>query len=185
MHSSKYAQFNEYIDEYLSGMHLIESNSTLLPISFSHKGITSDGKSISFRVEPFRHLSGYIGVNKGIIDFTHYQARTGHFPIEFRSQKNPYILIGRRPDLVHHGLESNPPQISLLAFKNRIPGIFLDYVLVWNPFNRVYKTYDFKLIYQQIEANYKLIYKSPQRGWMKLYRRKNWNSSKKGMPLIE
>jgi hypothetical protein len=60
LHMQKYAELNEYLKEFLSGSHLIESNTTLLPFVFSPQGHTPDGRLLSSRVLPFRHASDYI-----------------------------------------------------------------------------------------------------------------------------
>jgi hypothetical protein len=45
LHVQKYAEVNEYLEEYLSGMHLVEPNTTLLPLHFSRTGMRLTGIS--------------------------------------------------------------------------------------------------------------------------------------------
>lgn len=51
----------------------------------------------------------------------------------------------------------------------------VDYVLVWSVFEERDYVYT-KSIFRQLEKGYELIYTSPQRGLMQLYRRRNWKT---------
>src|SRR5437867_5876338 len=68
LHTTKYAELNDYLKEYLSGMDLIEPNTTLLPLCFSAQGYAPDGRVLSVRVSPFLHASGYIAAQRHIVD---------------------------------------------------------------------------------------------------------------------
>jgi hypothetical protein len=150
LHMQKYAELNDYLTEFLSGSHLIESNTTLLPFIFSPRGRAPDGRVLSLRIAPFAHASGYIAAQRHLVDLQNYEACTTYFPVMYRSHLNPCTHI-----------------------YNLKAGSRVDYVLIWRtgeePFNR--------FIFQQLEENYELIYTS-QRGLMQLYRQKGWKSER-------
>jgi hypothetical protein len=172
----KYAELNEYLKEFLSGSHLIESNTTLLPFVFSPQGHTPDGRLLSSRVLPFRHASGYIAAQRHIVDLQNYEAREIYFPVMYRSRLNPYRHLVDLP--------FQTPQPDFLSYPLRTGGQ-VDYVLIWHTSEGRGDLPDTKLateffqrfkqsIFRQLDEGYELIYTSPQRRFMQLYRRKDW-----------
>lgn len=170
-HTTKYADLNDYLREYLSGINFIEPNTTLLPLSFSRHGHTPDGRILSWRVFPFLHASGYIAAQRGVVNLANYQADSGYFPLVFRPEVNPYTHIGR-----NGGIEIEPPSVDFLTYPQRTGGQ-VDYVLIWRVRDEQRDHKDTKAVFQQLEAGYELIYTSPQRGFMRLYRRKDWGKA--------
>ncbi len=176
VHTIQYAELNSYLEEYVSGMHLIEPNTTLLPLSFSNTGHAPDGKVLSDRVKPFSHASGYIAVQKkDVVVLTNYQAALDYFPILFRSQTNPFLhlSIGNNSSKADWGIEAEPPRVDFLNYPQRTGG-HVDYVLIWQVLEGHRTLENTKSIFKQLEEGYDLIYTSPQRGLMQLYRRKDW-----------
>jgi hypothetical protein len=176
LHMQKYAELNDYLKEFLSGSHLIESNTTLLPLIFSPQGHTPDGRVLSSRALPFRHASGYIAAQRHVVDLQNYEARETYFPVMYRSHLNPYRHLVDLP------LPS--PQPDFLSYPQRTGGP-VDYVLIWRTYEGTDVQPDTRLaiefyqrfkqsIFLQLEKGYELIYTSPQRGFVQLYRRKNW-----------
>jgi hypothetical protein len=171
LHVQKYAELNSYLKEYLSGMHLIEPDTTLLPIIFSPHGYTPDGRVLSPRVAPFVHAAGHIAAQRGIVDLANYEALGNAFPLMSRPHLNPLVHIA-------HGFQLQSPSIDFLSYPQRTGGR-VDYVLVWhtdkdpgdNPMTNFYRQLE-RSIYRQLAEGYELIYISPQRGFMQLYRRK-------------
>ena len=164
MHTIKYAELNDYLAEYVSGMHHIEENSTLLPLAFSPNGHAPDGRILSWRTRPFLHAAGYIAVERDVIEFTNYEAgRVGYFPTHFRKELNPYTFIGK--------IESVPPEVDFLTYPKRT-GRQVDFVLVWGLRAHQRKSEETKSIYSQLEKGYDLIYTSRKRGLVQLYRLK-------------
>jgi hypothetical protein len=160
----KYAELNDYLEEYLSGTHLIEPGTALLPLSFAHRGISSDGRPISFKVKSFLHASGHIAIQRNIVDFANYQASGGrNFPIVFQSSFDPYNHIGQ--------IEGEPPQVEFLTYGKRT-GQPLDYVLVWGIKGNEFNNKEAKSIFKQLKEGYTLIFVSPKRALVRLYRRK-------------
>jgi hypothetical protein len=166
---SKYSELNDYLSEYLSGMHLIQPNTTLLPLAFDSRGHAPDGKLLSLKVRPFLHASGHIAAQKHIVEFTNYEAGAfDFFPVIFRPNLNPYDHIGMKD----RSIVWEPPQVDFLTYAERTGGR-VDYVLVWGVQERQRNHEATKSIYQQINEGYDLIYTSPGTGLMQLYTRKN------------
>jgi len=177
LHVQKYAELNDYLAEYLSGMHLIASNTTLLPLIFSPQGYTPDGRVLASRVAPFIHASGHIAVQRGIVDLSNYEAHESIFPLIFRPHLRPSVHIW-------YGLQSQSPQVDFQSYPQRTGGR-VDYVLVWNtreesphdPLAKSYLQFYQQLapsIARQLAEDYELIYTSPQRDCLQLYRHKAW-----------
>ena len=93
LHVQRYVELNEYLEEYLSGMHLIQSNTTLLPLHFSPHGYAPDGHILSSRVAPFMNASGYIAAQRGIVDLQNYGAFGNAFPVMFHPHLHPMVYI--------------------------------------------------------------------------------------------
>ena len=169
LHTLKYSELNHYLAEYLSGMHLIEPNKTLLPLAFDSRGHGPDGRVLSLKVRPFLHASGYIAARRHVVDFTNYEAGAFNcFPVLFRPNLNPYDHIGMKG----RSIVREPPQVDFLTYAGRTGGK-VDYVLVWGIQERQRDHEATKSIDQQLKKGYELIYTSPKTGLMQLYKRKN------------
>jgi len=174
LHSAKYKELNHYLAEYMSGMHYIEPNTTLLPIAFSRGGDTANGRSLSLRIDFVLNAAGYIATEKRVIDLGNYEAsQTNHFPILFRPELNPAVNLYYAPlDIQTRELRAIPTEI---AGYQRCPGRHIDYVLLWGVRDRDRDKAIPRLIFKQLHEAYDLIYTSPQHGLMQLYRRKDLN----------
>jgi hypothetical protein len=182
VYMAKYSQYNEYIEEYLSGKEFIEANSTMLPYSFS-KMFEGEREMLWLKVDPFYHLSGLIAAQRHVVDLSNYEAgATDYFPVMFRPRLNAYNLIGRR---ALFGLAVD------FAGYERLTGRRVDYILLWgikadisdkeyaeaicweNPWNmskeECPKLMDDQLA--QLKKKYRLIFKSEKHGLMQIYRR--------------
>jgi hypothetical protein len=173
LHVPRYVELNEYLEEYLSGTHLIEPNTTLLPLHFSPRGYSPDGHILSSRVAPFVNASGHIAAQQGIVDLQNYEAWGKAFPVMFRPHLHPIVHIW-------NGMQFQSPSIDFLSYPQRTGGR-VDYILIWRtgedsqdgPVPKFYRQVE-PSISQQLEAGYERIYTSPQRGFLQLYRRKAW-----------
>jgi len=70
-----------------------------------------------------------------------------------------------------HPLEWEPPAIDFVNYAQRTGGR-VDYVLVWHVRSELREHPNTHAIFHQLEQQYVLLYTSPQRGFMRLYRRK-------------
>lgn len=168
MHAQDYARINDYLDEYLSAAPYIEPRSTLLPLSFSQRGHTPQGEPLTDRLAAFIHAAGYIAAERNLVDLKNYEASTGHFPVIYRPELDPYTHIG-----VDHGLESMPPRVHFLDYTERTGGS-VDYVLLWHLRERQRYLEPTLSIFRQLEEGYELIHTSPKRGFVQLWRRKGY-----------
>ncbi|WP_250126058.1 hypothetical protein [Chroococcidiopsis sp. CCMEE 29] len=160
IHTVKYAELNNYMEEYVSGMNLIEPNTTLLTHhldSLDKRGRAPNGQVVSWRIEPFENFSAYVAAQRHLVDLRNYAAGRDYFPIMFRSSLNPYIHINT--DDITYSQET---------------GGRVDYVLVWGLHKEDRENEETKSIFRQLQDGYELIYTSPQRGLKQLYRRKDW-----------
>ena len=172
--TTKYAELNNYLREYLSGVHLIESNATLLPLAFSYTGHAEDGRALSSKVGPFHFAAGYIAAQRRIVTFDNYEANTSFFPVMFRPEVNPF----------HHIMDFLRRPLAwtwkgggdFLTYPYRTGGR-VDYVLVWGLLDEQRQHELTQFLFYQLEQGYELIYTSPQRGLMQLYRRKDWKAT--------
>jgi hypothetical protein len=171
-YATKYRELNGYLKEYLSGVHLIEPNKTLLPLCLSHRRLP-DGRIVSVVVSPFIHAAGYIAAQKQIVALDNHEADTAVFPAIYRPERNPNHHIGRalgKETISYRStLESEPPDVDFLTYAKRTGGR-VDYVLVWGG-DKLSKTDPRSApIYRQLKEGYELIYESPGRGLMQLYK---------------
>jgi len=161
IHCLKYAELNDYLSEYLSASSHMESNTTLLPLSFADNGRTPEGQRLSLHVLPFLHASGYILCTRHINTLDNYEAGTGYFPLIFREQYNPYNFIN---------IEVQP------RFSTTLYGI-TDYILTWQLDDKVKQNKEVKTMLQRVEESYDQIFVSSPRGLTQLWRRKGFMTS--------
>jgi hypothetical protein len=176
LHTIQYVTLNSFLEEYLSGTHLIAPNTTLLSLVFSKH----TGEIVSGAPSPFLHASGYIAAQRNIIALSNYQPTTGSFPIIFRPHLTPPLHIAivnerRHKSSLEAGsdaLQNEPPDVDFLTYPHRTGG-HVDYVLVWDVRQEQHNLEATHSIFRQLQAHYELIYTSPRRGLMQLYRWKN------------
>ena len=166
-----YAELNDYTEEYVSGVHLIEANKTILAFALNDEGLPGT----SGEVLPFLHTSGYIALQKNVVSLNNYEADTAHFPISYRSELNPYSQIGHK--IVYRSfsestLEAKSPRANFATYHRRTGGR-VDYVLVWGNGKSRNDGAKLRMVFDQLETGYELIYTSPKRGLMHLYRVKS------------
>jgi hypothetical protein len=162
LHTTKYAELNHYLEEYMSGASMIEENRTLLPLSFSHEGHTKAGHPLSERIRPFLFAAGYIAAERGIVDLHNYEARTENFPLLYRPTRNPFTYIWRNEGLY------GSPEVDFIDFAERTGGC-VDYVLLWGWGEEMLGQPNVDSILTQLDRGYRLIFTSGK-GRMKLYR---------------
>lgn len=115
MNVEYYRKFSYDFDEYLSGMHVIKKQSTLLPITRNRNGFKEN------RVEVMSHVVGYYAAATQGVDLNNYEAGIGYFPIRF----NPASKAGidrPDPDVIHVA----PQELEFGKFAHRV-----DYIVMW------------------------------------------------------
>jgi hypothetical protein len=82
-----YQVLNRGLAEYTSAVSLVEKNSTILPISFDHRGESA-------RVGVYRHAGSYYCIASGAIDLANYEGDKSYFPLRYKAALNPWSTIG-------------------------------------------------------------------------------------------
>jgi hypothetical protein len=163
----KYHELNKYLDEYLSGVHVIKKNNTLLPICFSADGCYKNDNNPALRIYFLQHASSYIGLQKKIVNLANYEAMTDVFPLKFRKDFDPakYLSMDGKLKLI-------PPYVDILLYNQKTDGE-IEYVLVWGMKTEDYKERNAQKLLNQLSKNYQLIFQSIEGESLKIYQRKN------------
>jgi hypothetical protein len=163
-HWVKYVELDALAREYRSAARAVQPNTTLLPLSFADGGRAPNRRAVTNRVRPFRHLAGRIAAERKVVAFDNYEANAGFFPVIFRPEVNPYRFIGRQEDPRRH-------PVRFLDYERRTPGR-IDQVLVWGVEARQRRHPNVVTVYEQLRARYRLVYRSPGRGLVEVWRRR-------------
>ncbi len=158
-----FARIIDLQQEFLEGSTVIAPNSSVLPLAMANE---LDSKPMA-GMNIFFVAANRLTLEKPIVNLTNLQATTGFFPITYRRERNPFVHVAnvlpdmRRP---HH---VDPEQFTMAT------GRTIDYVLVWgerkffdgaaSPPNSVLRA--------RLAANYELVFVSPQRELLRVYRR--------------
>ena len=164
----EYRRLNVYIDDYLSAAGHIAEGSTILPLTFAPFGPRSGGlldgkKLVSYRVQPFQHLTGYIATERHGIDLDNSQANTRHTPLRWRHELNPFTYLNTRS----FGMEREPPCVELWPYPAL--GGRIDYVLVWGATPAHAADACGAAVLAELASGYQRVYVSPL-GMVQLYR---------------
>jgi hypothetical protein len=165
----QYHRLNGFIAEYVSAADWIRPNSTLLPIHFWHESDADSGNRLTWRINPLYHASDHIGVERNVVNLRNLflsPAVLGYFPMRYRSQRDPYVHMGKT-------IDGKPPGPGFLSYDERTGGS-VDYVLVMAT-EPVAAQDDAAAAWvaAQLEQAYELVYISPGNGFARLYRRRS------------
>lgn len=142
--------------DYLSAGKHITPNTTVLPLSYSHYGVDEQGKLLTNRIWLFRHAFDYFGATtvKPVVNLANYQAATTWFALRWKNGCNPYKVLGR-----NNNIEGQPPEVILNA--GNTCRLHPDYVVTWcRKFSHT-DSYRWRLVNEQLQLGYKLVYQSP------------------------
>ena len=178
-HLPVYATFNYDLKEYVSAAQSIDDNSTVLAIpinNYNRDASLENGLAEmvpEMRLSPFIGATGYIALERTIVDLRNYQARKDYFPLRLRPELSPdlYLTSESVPDKTSDGLshlEYPPFSIDLSRYEAET-GCTVDYVLFWGPFERLAD--DIAPLLEQLQP-YDLVYVSEPRGLMRVYERR-------------
>ena len=73
----------------------------------------------------FLHTGSYLAAQTGALNLANYEGNYVHFPLVFRNERNPFVLLGRE-----QGLEGDPPCVDVAEYEAST-GASVDYVLLW------------------------------------------------------
>ena len=165
----KYRQIDGYLAEYESVAPHVAEGSTILPLTFQPFGPREAGaidgkKLLSYRVQVFQHVNGWIATDQHGIDLDNSQAKTTHTPLRWRDELNPFTYLNTRP----FGLEDEPPCVELwpyLALGGRV-----DYVIVWGATGPAALDECGGEVLAELGRTYERVYVSEPRGMAELWR---------------
>jgi hypothetical protein len=166
---AKYRQLDSYLAEYLSAAPHVAEGSTILPLTFApfgpREGGAIDGKKLlSYRVQVFQHVNGWIATERGGIDLDNSQAHTRHAPLRWRPELDPFTLMNTRP----FGMEAEPPCVELWTYPAL--GGAIDYVLVWGATAAAARDECGGAVLSELSRDYERVFVSEPRGMVALYR---------------
>ena len=164
---SAYAELDRQIREYVSAGPYIQPGSTLLPLSYASYGYEPTGEKLVKRYLPFEHIGGLLAADKPVVDLSNYEADTYSFWTSYRPPVNPFHFVDKEKR--SNGRAS---QADLSGFPPESGGR-VDYVLIWGLEANAWRSPPFDRLHQQLHEAYDLIYVSPNRHLVQLYRRKN------------
>ena len=165
----KYRQLDGYLAEYLSAAPHVAEGSTILPLTFApfgpREGGAIDGKKLlSYRVQVFQHVNGWIATERGGIDLDNSQAHTRHAPLRWRPELDPFTLMNTRS----FGMEGEPPCVELWTYPAL--GGAIDYVLVWGATEPAAHDECGGAVLSELGRDYERVFVSEPRGMLELYR---------------
>ena len=165
----KYRQLDSYLAEYLSAAPHVADGSTILPLTFApfgprERGAIDGKKLLSYRVQVFQHVNGWIATEREGIDLDNSQAHTRHAPLRWRPELDPFTLMNTRP----FGMEAEPPCVELWTYPAL--GGRIDYVLVWGATEAAAEDECGGAVLSELRRDYERVFVSEPRGMLELYR---------------
>lgn len=142
------------VQEHVAVADLIPERSVLLPLNFNKFGKKNEGELIADKNEVYGHVAQYIGADKKILVLDNYEANTGYFPLDWKSEVNPYIHLNR-----YRGIEGIPPGAGPVQYR-QITGVNIDYVLLLNYEPSINGHGDFIELKTQLDTAYHETYRS-------------------------
>lgn len=161
-----YSLASDAVEECMSAEPYLESESVILPLSFSHNGCTESDGLIANRIWLFMHAMDYLGTAKPLVLLGNYEGNTGYFPLVWEANVNPFKHLSQES-----GIEAQPPCLDISNYEDFIERK-IDYVITWceaSPLQRDDCNYDAG---GQIGDLFNLIHES-EGGRVRVYKRKN------------
>ena len=161
------ARVNDFLDEYVSAFEYIEPGSTVLPIVMNSE---FNGESMSGHagISIFYQSQHYLIWEKPAGILLNGQANVNYFPIVFRPAVNPFAYFkGLLPEFGGHR------NFDLEGYLEKT-GVPVDYVILWGEGQNIPPPQEWpeSVFFSQLATNYEQVYRSPQRGLQRVYRRK-------------
>jgi hypothetical protein len=161
------ARVNDFLDEYVSAFEYIEPGSTVLPIPMSNE---FNGESMTGHagISVFYQSQHYLIWEKPAGILLNLQATANYFPIVFRSEVHPFAHIERLLPEFHAYR-----QFDLENYREKT-GVRVDYVILWGEDRNIPPPREWRksVFFSQLARDYEQVYRSPQRGLQRVYRRK-------------
>jgi len=116
MNIKYYRTLSADLEEYTSGIGIVQRNKTFLSLSFNHGGSLPGN-----RIDVFVHAIGYYAAERRGVGLDNFEVFTGYFPIRCKPAFQQWLDYS---DLVI--MESNPAKVDVNRYGHR-----LDYVVTW------------------------------------------------------
>lgn len=126
----------------------IKMNSIVLPVNFSDNFIEN-------------HFSNYIGINKPLIILENYEASVGWFPINWKLDKMPNILLSDKRSISGITWPSNPKSLTSKQ---------IDYVLLYGNLDKI-NSPQWKELMDLLSTDFRLKFNSTDK-YILLYERR-------------
>jgi hypothetical protein len=164
LHLATYMRLRPQIAEYLQVAPHLQAHHTLLPLAFAPQGWGLSARSP--RVKVFLHTASYLAAERGVLNLANYEGNYVHFPLLFRNEVNPFVLLARE-----QGLEGDPPCVDIEAYR-RATGKAIDYVLLWGLREHQHDEPCTVRLRAYLESDYTPVFVSEPRRLARLYRRR-------------
>jgi hypothetical protein len=155
-----YHRVSQSVEEYLSVSQKIPMHSTVLPISFNHKGNMPDGTNVCPEFWKFIHAFDYGCIDREAITFAH----NNWIPLLWKNDKDPFVKMG--------DMEEQPPVSNFVDYPKNSNGGEVEYVVTWCMDKNFVNTWQWANIKKQLDEHYVLIATSPN-NLAKLYHLKS------------
>jgi hypothetical protein len=162
-----YAELDRQIREYVSAGPYIQPGSTLLPLSYASYGYHPTKQRLVKAYLPFEHIGGLLAADQPVVDLSNYEADNYSFWTSYRPHVNPFRFVDKEKRSDRRATEAD-----LLGFPAGSGGT-VDYVLIWGIDSNAWRSGAPDRLRQQLHEGYELIYVSPERQLVHLYRRKS------------
>ncbi|MBI3332199.1 hypothetical protein HYZ99_04580 [Candidatus Peregrinibacteria bacterium] len=162
LHGRSYGALNEIIAEYMSAASLIESQSTILPLTYNQRG---NDQFRALNVRALLHIASIVALARESINLLNYEAHTNHFILKFKEDRDPFTFMA-----CGEGLEAEPPCAKIADYERKT-GQRIDYVLLWNPKESDLLNPVSAPIVRDLRSRYRLVGKSSPEGLLHVYRR--------------
>jgi hypothetical protein len=157
----RYVQLTPALEEFYATSSHIEQHATILPLEF---GRGEQRQDLHLKYDPFIHAAGLISIERSLVDLNDYEAESRNFPLVYKAALDPSEIIGEGHD---YGF----PPVAHIGQYNRTTGRSVDYVLLWGVDEENSRAPAAQDIFQELAANYVLIYSAPHSP-LQLYRRR-------------
>ncbi|MGB2602850.1 MAG: hypothetical protein WBC78_04610 [Candidatus Sulfotelmatobacter sp.] len=157
----RYAQLTPALEEFYATSSHIEQQATILPLEF---GRGEQRRDLHLKYDPFLHAAGLISIERSLVNLNDYEAESRNFPLVYKAALDPSDVIGEGHEYAH-------PPVAHIGQYYRATGRSVDYVLLWGVDEENSRAPAAQDIFQELAANYVLIYSAPHSP-LQLYRRR-------------
>lgn len=143
----KYRTLATGMDEYRTATSYLRPGASIASFSYGAISRMPNGKAYQSYIDVFPHATGYLGVERQLLNLENYEAHTGYFPVVWRPGQA--VMTDR---------DEQPPRINWQTTpRTQWP----DYVLLWGRNVQVVPTTNAQQLESHLAQHYHLVYRSP------------------------